>query len=85
MKTIFRNGALALALIAGSALVTAPAMADRDRGDHHWKKSWKHERYDRDGRWDRGRAYYHHRHHRHHHRRYYGWGPRYPGFSLYIR
>jgi hypothetical protein len=89
MKTIFRTSALALALLAGSALVAAPAMADRDRGDyHHWKKSWKkHGHYRR-----HYRHYRHHRHayrHRHHRRYYYGWGWPYvyggPGFSLYIR
>jgi hypothetical protein len=36
MKTILRNGAIALTLLAGSALVAAPAMADHDRGD------WNH-------------------------------------------
>jgi hypothetical protein len=85
MRTILRNGALALTLLAGSALVAAPAMADHDRGDwnhRHWKKEWKHSYYKNDRRY-RGYAY----HHRHHHR-YYGWGwPGYyrPGFSLYIR
>jgi hypothetical protein len=85
MKTILRNGALALTLLAGSALVAAPAMADHDSGDwnHHWKKSWKKHGYYRHRHRDRGYAY----HHRYPYS-YYGWGwPGYyrPGFSLYIR
>ena len=89
MKTIFRNGALALAVIAGSALVAAPAMAKHHNHHHgyhhHGKKSWKRGYYGyRD--WDDG-----YRHHHRHHRRYYGYGwgwPGYyyrPGFSIYIR
>lgn len=81
MKTMLRNGALALAVIAGSALVAAPAMADRHHDyHHHWKKEWKHS-YNNHNHWNRGYAY------RHHYRNY-GWGwPGYygPGFSLYIR
>ena len=39
MNITLRTGALALALLAGSALAAAPAMADR--GYDHWnKKSW---------------------------------------------
>jgi len=86
MKTTLRNGALALTVIAGSALVAAPAMADHDRRDRHgdWDHHWKKHGH---RHWDRDYAYRYRHHHRHHHR-YYGWGWPYfsrPGFSLYIR
>jgi hypothetical protein len=86
MKTTFRNGALALAVIAGSALVAAPAMADHwDHYDKkawkHDKKAWKHDRYD----YDRDYAYRYDHHHHHHHDRYYRGGWRRPGFSINIR
>jgi hypothetical protein len=45
MNITLRTGALALALLAGSALVAAPAMADRGHdnwGKKSWSKSYKH-------------------------------------------
>jgi|GEM_PF-1677414 len=45
MNITLRTGALALALLAGSALVAAPAMADRGHDNWNkksWSKSYKH-------------------------------------------
>jgi hypothetical protein len=40
MKTAIRNGALALGLIAGAALMTAPAMANSVHEEGHFGGSW---------------------------------------------
>ena len=63
MNIRLRTGALALALLAGSALIAAPAMADRGH-DHGGKKSWsksykhggKHHSYSR-GHGKKGHGY----------------------------
>ena len=90
MNVTLRTGALALALIAGTVMTAAPAMADRShhgRYDKSWNKSWnkKHYRYDKHRKY-RGHA----RGHRYY--RYGGYGPRRPygwfggpGFSIIIR
>jgi Ni/Co efflux regulator RcnB len=85
MNKTFRTGALALALLAGSALVAAPAMADR--GHDGWnKKSWskksKHggKHYSHRGYGKKGHGYRNYGYRDYGHRGYsrYGYrGPRY--------
>ncbi|MGK2922253.1 MAG: hypothetical protein ACSLE4_05625 [Methyloceanibacter sp.] len=98
MNIALRTGALALALLAGTVMTAAPAMADRGHHDRSWGKSWnkkyyqhnRHRGHARKGRgwnnrygWDRR---YGHRHDRYGYRRpAYGWFYGAPGFSIHIR
>ena len=75
MKSLFRVSAVALALVAGTALAASPAMAGGGYHDRWGGKSW-------------GKKHYKHYKHRKHYsrrgnrgygwnRRYYGWNKRY--------
>jgi len=79
MGITLRTGALALALLAGTALTTAPALADRDH--HDWdKKSWNKKHYKR-GREHHDR--YGHRGRGHGWKRGYGWDRGYGRYGWY--
>ena len=85
MTNIIRNSALALAVLGGVALASAPALADHRHGDGHGHgHSWNnaHNDWYRNDRFRHGYAYYGSR-------PYYGYGNYYnygrPGFSIYIR
>jgi hypothetical protein len=85
MTNTIRNSALALALLGGVALASAPALADHrhDHGHGH-NNAWNNAHNDWQGnnRFRHGYAYYGPR-------PYYGYGNYYnygrPGFSIYIR
>ena len=85
MTNIIRNSALALALLGGVALASAPALADHRHGNvHGHDNSWNNAHNDWHGNnhFRHGYAYYGPR-------PYYGYGSYYnygrPGFSIYIR
>lgn len=76
MTLSLRTGALALALLAGSALVAGPALADRGHhgrwDDRSWSKSWSKKHY---------KHYKHRKHHGYAHR---GHGKKWrKGYSRY--
>jgi hypothetical protein len=101
MNTMLRTGALALALLAGTALAAAPAMADRGHHDNKsWSKSYKKHSYKHRGHhnyahkgYGRHKGYGYNRGYGRNHyswygyRRSYGWPYYYggPGFSIHIR
>jgi len=72
MSNILRNGALALALLAGAAFAAAPAMAGSKYGKNHSGKSWNKHGYNN--------AYRKHNRSAGHY-----YGPRYrsPGYAYY--
>jgi hypothetical protein len=75
MTLSLRTGALALALLAGSALVAGPALADRGHhgrwDDRSWSKSWNKKHYKH-----RNHGYAH----RHHGKKWRGY-PRYGAYG----
>ena len=97
MTYIVRNSALALAMLGGVALASAPALADSHNQRHgHHGKSWNgHAQNDwrRNNRFHNGYAYdgyaYRNPYAYYGPRPYYGYGNYYnygrPGFSIYIR
>ncbi len=50
MNVTLRTGALALALLAGTTLAAAPALADRGHHSHWDKKSWGKKHYKHSGK-----------------------------------
>jgi hypothetical protein len=78
MGITFRTGALVLALLVGTALTAAPAMADRDH--HDWdRKSWKHYKHGHKHHHDR----YAHRGRGHGWKRSHSWDRRYGRYGWY--
>jgi hypothetical protein len=74
MTLSLRTGALALALLAGSALVAGPALADRGHHGHGHNKSWSKS-------WNN--KHYKHGKHQNYAYRNYGYNKRWHGYSRY--
>ena len=94
MNIALRTGALALALLAGTVLTAAPAMADRGYHDRSWGKSWNKKHYQHNRHRGHARKGYNNRYgwdRRYSHSRYGyrrpapGWFYGAPGFSIIIR
>jgi hypothetical protein len=78
MNVTLRTGALALALLAGTTLAAAPALADRGHHSHWDKKSWGKKHYKHSGKHSKRYSYK-----RYGNKKNHGWNRGYSRYNSY--